>query len=146
MPEWSSDAELCNIIRRELYTPVVGDILDAHGRFHQFLPPEVRPIEPGMTLAGRAMPVLQVGVSGPQTEPFGRMTEALDDLRADEIYVATGGSASCANWGEIMTAAAKAGAQWVRSSMDFTATRPVSWSKAFPCLAVGPTRKMLGHE
>jgi regulator of RNase E activity RraA len=36
------------------------------------------------------------------------MTQALDDLRPGEVYVATGGTAACANWGEIMTAAAKA--------------------------------------
>jgi 4-hydroxy-4-methyl-2-oxoglutarate aldolase len=34
------------------------------------------------------------------------MTEALDAIQANEIYVATGGSLNCAAWGEIMTAAA----------------------------------------
>ena len=54
MAEWSNDEQLCAIILRDLYTPVIGDILDGHGRFHQFLPPDVRPIEPGMKLVGRA--------------------------------------------------------------------------------------------
>jgi regulator of RNase E activity RraA len=53
------------------------------------------------------MPVLQIQVFGPQKRPFGRLTEALDALRPGEVYVATGGALNCANWGEIMTAAAK---------------------------------------
>ena len=108
MPEWTNDASLFELMRTTLYTPVVGDILDNHGRFHQFLPPAVRPLLPQMTLAGRAMPVLQIDVFGPQAQPFGKMCQALDDLKNGEIYVATGGTMQSANFGEIMTAAAKA--------------------------------------
>ena len=35
---WDSDAELFELFRNELYTPVVGDILDEIGNYHQFLP------------------------------------------------------------------------------------------------------------
>ena len=35
------------------------------------------------------------------------MTEALDQIQPDEIYMATGGSMNCAAWGEIMTATAR---------------------------------------
>jgi len=35
--EWKSDAELFALCCRELYTPVVGDILDDLGHTHQFL-------------------------------------------------------------------------------------------------------------
>jgi len=59
-----------------------------------------------MILAGRAMPVLSKSVDGPQHLPFGRLTEALDQLRPGEIYLATG-ALNCASWGEIMTATAK---------------------------------------
>jgi regulator of RNase E activity RraA len=90
-----------------LYTPVVGDIVDGCGRFHQFLPPAVRPLLSSMKLAGRAMPLLQADANGPQEKPFGLMTRALDDLRPGEIYIATGGTMQSANWGEIMTAAAR---------------------------------------
>ena len=108
MAEWKHDEELFAMMRRELYTAVVGDILDQRGRFHSFLPPPVRPLAPEMVLAGRAMPVQQAAVSGHQECPFGLMTQALDDLRPGEVYLATGGGTPCANWGEIMTAAAKA--------------------------------------
>ncbi len=95
-------------MRRELYTPVVGDILDALGRYHQFLPAPVQPIRPDMKVAGRAMPVLMIDVHGPQKKPFGQLTEALDDLRPGEVYLAGGGGMRCAYWGELLTATAKA--------------------------------------
>jgi regulator of RNase E activity RraA len=108
MPEWKNDHELFELMCRTLYTPVVGDILDQCGRFHRLLPAAVRPLRETMKLAGRAMPVLQMDVFGPQEKPFGLMTQALDDLRSGEIYVATGGTMQCANWGEILTATARA--------------------------------------
>jgi 4-hydroxy-4-methyl-2-oxoglutarate aldolase len=107
MPEWKNDRDLFSLMTTTLYTPVVGDILDQCGRFHQFLPQPVRPLRDNMKLAGRAMPVLQADVVGPQEKPFGLMTRALDDLKPGEVYVATGGTMQCANWGEIMTAAAR---------------------------------------
>lgn len=108
MTEWNTNEELCSLVRAELYTPVVGDVLDMHERYHQFLPQAIRPLDPGMVVVGYAMPVLQTQVFGPQQRPFGRMTEALDALEPGEVYIATGGSLNSANWGEIMTAAAKA--------------------------------------
>ena len=92
MPEWTDDPSLFALMRRTLYTPVVGDILDQHGRFHQFLPPAVRPLLPTMQLAGRAMPVLQIDVFGHQAKPFGKMCQALDDLKNGEIYISTRGA------------------------------------------------------
>lgn len=95
------------LMKEKLYTPVVGDILDAMGYYHQFLPPEVRPLREDMKLAGRAMTVLMIDVFGPQKKPFGYLTEALDQLREDEIYIATGGTKRCAYWGELLTATAR---------------------------------------
>jgi regulator of RNase E activity RraA len=107
MPEWTSDAELFRLITETLYTPVVGDILDGLGRFHSFLPQEIGPMREEMKLAGRAMPVVMVDVYGEQEQPFGKLTEALDQLRPGEIYLASGGAMRCAYWGEILTATAK---------------------------------------
>jgi regulator of RNase E activity RraA len=93
-------------MREKLYTPVVGDILDAMGRYHQFLPREIQPMTLDMKVAGRAMPVLTCDVHGEQEQPFGKLTEALDQIKAGEVYV-SGGSASSALWGEILTATAR---------------------------------------
>lgn len=105
--EWKSDTELFALCTRELYTPVVGDILDGLGYCHQFLPQAVQPLREDMKVAGRAMPVLMIDVFGKQKKPFGRLTEALDQLEPGEVYVATGGDMRCAYWGEILTATAK---------------------------------------
>lgn len=105
--EWKSDAELFAMVCRELYTPVVGDILDDLGFTHQFLPQPIQPMREEMKLAGRAMPVLMIDVFGKQKKPFGLLTEALDQLQPGEIYLASGGEMRCAYWGEILTATAK---------------------------------------
>lgn len=99
--------EIFQTMKEQLYTPVVGDILDAMGYTHQFLPPEIRPLRPEMKLAGRAMTVLMIDVFGPQEKPFGYLTECLDQLEEDEIYIATGGTKRCAYWGELLTATAR---------------------------------------
>jgi 4-hydroxy-4-methyl-2-oxoglutarate aldolase len=105
--KWENDAELFELFRNELYTPVVGDILDEIGNYHQFLPQPIQPIRITDKIVGRAMPVLMIDVYGPQEQPFGKLTAALDQLEPGEIYVAGGGAMRCAYWGEIMTATAK---------------------------------------
>lgn len=107
MAAWKNETELFALMREKLYTPVVGDILDEMGYVHQFLPPEVRPLKDGMKLAGKAMTVLMIDVFGPQKKPFGLLTEALDQLKENEIYIATGGTGRCAYWGELLTATAR---------------------------------------
>jgi regulator of RNase E activity RraA len=102
-----TDNELFAAFRDELYTPVVGDILDTLGLWHQFLPQPIQPMSTGMKLVGRAMPVLMIDVYGPQDQPFGKLTEALDQLEPGDIYLASGGEMRCAYWGEILTATAR---------------------------------------
>lgn len=106
MEQSSHHVQLLDEIRSTLYTPVVGDVLDSLGYHHQFLPQPIHPLREDMRIAGRAMPVLLADVHGPQTAPFGRLTEALDQIEPDEIYIATG-TLRCASWGEILTATAK---------------------------------------
>jgi regulator of RNase E activity RraA len=105
--EWKNDEELFALIDSSLYTPVIGDILDTMGLWRQFLPQPIRPIREHMRLAGRAMPVQIADSAGPQKQPFGRLTEALDQVQPGEVYLATGGSMNCAAWGEILTATAR---------------------------------------
>jgi regulator of RNase E activity RraA len=105
------DKALFAIIRKELFTAVVGDVLDKLGYLNQFLPPQVMPLDKTMVVVGRAMTVLEADVfaatnesRGPlATKPFGLVFEALDDLREDEIYIATGSSFRYALWGGLMS-------------------------------------------
>lgn len=98
-----TDAERFALMKETLYTPVVGDILDKLGYTHQFLPPEIRPMQPHMKLAGRAMPVVVSDVYGPQKKAFGYLTESLDQLEQGEIYISSRIVQPVAMWGEILT-------------------------------------------
>jgi hypothetical protein len=62
MSVWHGDDELFALARRELFTSVVGDVMDKLQLFHQFLPPAIQPLQRDMVLIGRAMPVLSVDV------------------------------------------------------------------------------------
>lgn len=102
-----SESSLFDSIKNGLYTPVIGDVLDSLGRRHQFLPPDIRPIDRSMVIVGRAMPVLISDVFGEPQRPFGRLTDALDSLKPGEVYLARSGRLQCAAWGEILTATAR---------------------------------------
>ena len=62
MKPWTTDDELFALAPRELFTCVVGDVMDKLQLFHQFLPPQIRPLRQDMVVIGRAMPVLSVDV------------------------------------------------------------------------------------
>jgi regulator of RNase E activity RraA len=106
---------------RELFSCVVGDVMDKLHLQHQFLPPQIQPLARDMVAIGRAMPTLAVDVFAEKisdsanklmNKPFGLMLEALDDLRQNEIYVSTGSSPRNALWGELMsTRACKLGSR-----------------------------------
>lgn len=109
---WKTDDELFDLVKNELYTAVVGDIMDKMGFRHQFLPPEIQPLQMNMFVVGRAMTVLEADIFSDQSEggqnkllkkPFGLMLEALDDLRKNEVYICTGASPTYALWGELMS-------------------------------------------
>lgn len=113
---WKSDDELFQLAQRELFTCVVGDVMDKMGLTHQFLPPAIRPLHPEMVVVGRAMPVLSGDVFAEKVEgsanplsarSFGLMLQALDDLRAGEVYLNTGSSPRNAMWGEMMSTRAR---------------------------------------
>lgn len=116
MPEKQSDAEYFEMLRRELFSAVIGDVMDLQGHTRQFLPPQVQPLRPDMVVAGRAMPVLEADDSGGEgpgrinpslNQPFGLMLRALDDLQRHEVYLCTGASPTYALWGELMSTAAR---------------------------------------
>ncbi|TSE08308.1 RraA family protein [Aquimarina algiphila] len=109
---WKSDDELFSIAKNELFTALVGDILDQLGYQHQFLDPAIKPVKNDMVVIGRAMPVLEADVfeeTSKETnnplmkKPFGLMFEALDSLKKNEVYICTGSSFSYALWGGLMS-------------------------------------------
>ena len=112
MRKWSNEDQLFDLMRRELYTAVIGDIMDKYGYTHQFLSPRIQPLNKNMITAGRSMTVLEMDIEKVKdsrilNKPFGLMLEALDDLKRNEVYVCTGASDTYALWGELMTSRAK---------------------------------------
>ncbi len=108
-----TDKELFAVMKKKLFTAVIGDVLDTLGHRRQFLPQPIKPLVSGTKLAGRAMTVLEADYqegagNGPLADrPFGIMFEALDDLKEDEIYIASGSSFEYALWGGLMSTRAR---------------------------------------
>lgn len=100
---WQDDAGLFTLARAELFTAVVGDVMDKLGLRHQFLPPQLQPLDRSMVTIGRAMTVLEADCFEEGAKPFGLMLEALDDLKTNEVYVCAGASPRYALWGELMS-------------------------------------------
>jgi regulator of RNase E activity RraA len=106
------DSEFFKMARRELFTAAIGDVTDELGMRRQFLPQPIQPLQREMVVVGRALTVLEADFfeevfegshNALSARPFGLMLEALDDLKADEVYVCTGAAPRFALWGELMT-------------------------------------------
>lgn len=143
MSLWTSDDELFALAKAELFSAVVGDIMDKLGLMDQFLPPAIQPLHEDMIVIGRAMPVLEADVTAASganpalAQPFGLMLDALDDLKHGEVYICTGAAPRYALWGELMsTRAQQLGA--VGAVLDGYArdTRGIV-KLGFPCFAHG---------
>lgn len=112
MSLWNNDSELYTLARRELFSAVIGDIMDTLNLQAQFLPPQIRPLTPDMIVVGRAMTVLEADLTNTQydfsgdprlSQPFGLMLDALDGLMPNEVYLCSGASPTYALWGELMS-------------------------------------------
>lgn len=143
---FQSDKELFAIAKKELFTALVGDVLDKLGYLHQFLPQQLKPLHENMVTIGRAMPVLEADVfeenirntqNSLMKKSFGLMFEALDNLKEDEVYICSGASARYALWGGLMSTRAlklkAAGAVVYGFSRDTAEILNLE----FPCFSLG---------
>ncbi len=161
MKPYADDAALFALLKTELFTAVVGDVLDQMGLMRQFLPAGIAPLDPAHVIAGRAMPVLEAdafgtsqGAAGPLTDkPFGLMLEALDSLRGGEVYIASGGSMNYALWGELMSTRAQhlgaAGAVvngYVRDSRGIRALGFPTFGRGVYAQDQGPRGKVVDYR
>ncbi len=112
----ANDKKLFSMMKEQLFSAVIGDVMDGMGLYQQFLPPQIRPLDNEMIVVGRAMPVLETDTYGEistantnavMQQPFGLMLEALDNLKVDEVYICSGSSPKYALWGELMSTRAK---------------------------------------
>ncbi len=103
----ASDSQLLGTVKRELFSAVLGDVMDKMDLRNQFLPPQIQPLAPHMTIVGRAMPVLaqdtEYQPGTPFDQAYGLLFDALDHLNAGDVYICTGASPNFALWGELMS-------------------------------------------
>lgn len=156
-----TDKAIFEVIRKELFTAVVGDVLDVMGYRRQFLPAGIAPLQPEMKVIGRAMPVLEADVfsdgspdaNGPlANKPFGIMMEALDSLAENDVYVASGSSFRYALWGGLMSTRAQklkaAGAVlngYVRDSWEIEKLGFAVFSRGIYAQDQGPRGKVIDY-
>lgn len=116
MSKWNGDTELFALMRTELFSAVIGDVMDKMGLQTQFLPPYLTVLDRSMIMAGRAMTVLEAdvfddvyttGANPLLAKPFGLLFEALDSLSENDVYICTGSSPSYALWGGLMSTRAR---------------------------------------
>ena len=71
-----------------IYAAALADILDAHGYRDQTLPPSIRPLEPGMRLAGQAYTVKGKATQTPDYDvALRKVLTMLGDVPAEHVAV-----------------------------------------------------------
>lgn len=105
----TSEDQLLQIMREQLYVPVVSDVLDSLGFLDQAMSAELRPLDPHMRVIGRAHTVLTADVYERPVEPYRLEIESVDALKEGDVMVAcTNGSQRTCFWGELLSTAAQA--------------------------------------
>ena len=91
-----------------VHTALVSDVLDSMGLTPGFVGPAIRPVEPGMKLAGRAMTVLYEPVEVRSENPYQVLMESFDHLTDGDVVVISTTDLESALWGELLSTAARA--------------------------------------
>jgi 4-hydroxy-4-methyl-2-oxoglutarate aldolase len=100
---------LIELLRSNLYTSVVSDVLDRQGFLDQAMAARIHPIASGMRLVGRAHTVLSADVYRRPENPYVKEIAAVDALKPGDVMVAaTNGSERTCLWGELLSTAARA--------------------------------------
>ncbi|MGD0638268.1 MAG: RraA family protein [Nitrososphaerales archaeon] len=108
MGQTRSEGTIFERMERKLYSAVISDILDDMGVRDHTLNNLIRPIRPGMVLAGRARPMFASRVFEIPDEPYKVTMEALDSLKPDDVPVIVTSDSTAALWGELLSTATRA--------------------------------------
>ena len=103
--------DLLALARRKLFVSVVSDTLDGMGYRDQATKSNIRPLDDGLTMLGRARTGIyrEVYHVAPGENPYELEIALIDDLKPGEVAVlACGGSPRIAPWGELLSTASKA--------------------------------------
>ena len=123
---------------RPIYTALAADVMDALGYREQALEHGVRPAHPASCFAGPAVTIDAHRHDEPHEDPYSRIFEAFDRVRAgDVIVVATNGEVRSGLWGELLsTAAASRGVNAVVTDGLVRDIRPMN-DMGFHCFCRG---------
>lgn len=105
------DKGLIEAVRATLYSGVISDVLDGLGDWDHAMAPQVRPLDDGLVLFGRARTGLYMAVYHvePGVNPYAREIALVDDLAPDDVAVlACPQGGRVAPWGELLSTAARA--------------------------------------
>lgn len=96
------------ILRRyeNLYSAVIADSLDKLGRHQTCMSPNIRPITLDMVACGWAMTAQGVPAAEAPDEPYKGEFQAVDSLKAGDVFVGNAGGSVCGFWGELLSNAA----------------------------------------
>jgi regulator of RNase E activity RraA len=100
------------VLSRDLYTPVLSDVLDEMGYPDQAMRPFVRPLDDDLVLVGRARTGLYMEVFEVREgeNPYAVEIALVDDLKPGDVAVLGCGGPSdrIAPWGELLSTASRA--------------------------------------
>src|SRR3984893_11082548 len=90
------------------YTGAISDILDEMGHPHQVLPPGIQSIQPGQTIAGRALTVYgEPAVGRSRDEYFLPFLKMLGAIGPGDVVVSQPNDSAIAHFGELSCETAK---------------------------------------
>ncbi len=95
-------------MERELYSAVLSDALDRAGVRDHTANPRIRPLKPGMVVAGRAATILVGPVQKVPEKPYEMIIRALDNLKPDQVAFLAAEKVGAAIWGELLSTASRA--------------------------------------
>jgi regulator of RNase E activity RraA len=74
-------------VTSRLYSAVLSDVLDSVGCTGQVAEPGLRPLSPGMRMAGYARTARAVSISHVPEQPYAKLLEAIDGMDGDDVLV-----------------------------------------------------------
>lgn len=101
--------ELFDTMARELYTPVLSDVMDAMGLKGRVLSAGITPLKSDYVVVGQAFTMLCVETDEEPEQPYHGLLAAMDDIGPDTVVMVNGhGSIRSAFWGELLSTTARA--------------------------------------
>jgi 4-hydroxy-4-methyl-2-oxoglutarate aldolase len=90
-----------------LHTALLADVMDQLGFRDSALGPDIRPMESGQTVVGRAFTMRCESLEKPAEKPYQHLLAAYEDIGEGDVIVLHCADRVSAMWGELLSTAAK---------------------------------------